>query len=97
VTSTFTYTHTEVPRCEGCAYWHKIGWSEDSGKEKGNCLRYPPTIVSLLSHGSPVTRYPETTADSWCGEHIDRKMLDKELARRAADDLIKTEAELSGR
>ncbi len=48
--------------CNRCMYWNRIS------SRSGQCRIYPPTV--LISHDSddPVTMWPITRPDSWCGE-----------------------------
>jgi len=56
------------PTCSSCFFW-------DRGDENsGTCHASPPTVVALLnSEGNlaPVSVFPATSDDEWCGEHLE--------------------------
>ena len=55
--------------CKDCEFFQKF----PGGEGKGCCHRYPPTVVSSTKAvgGAPwlPSKLPETSADSFCGEH----------------------------
>jgi hypothetical protein len=56
----------DEPTCSSCFFWDQ----DDEGS--GTCHARPPTVVALLdSKGdlTPVTVFPATAEDEWCGEH----------------------------
>lgn len=48
--------------CDNCIYWKTVS------EPRGVCRRYPPINVNLKD-GVELSEWPETTGDSWCGEH----------------------------
>ena len=53
--------------CRTCRFWennHYYYAPKDKEKVKGDCLRYPPTIISNKGE----TELPVTNAYDWCGE-----------------------------
>ena len=51
-------------RCDTCSFW-KLSFHGVEGKHPGICRRYPPRSMDYLQGDA---RFPETTADVWCGE-----------------------------
>ena len=58
---------TKSERCDGCRYWQEIIGKEQSGLALGECHRFPPArCPETLGFA-----WPNTDADSWCGEYTD--------------------------
>lgn len=56
------------PTCSSCFFW------DQDDENSGTCHASPPTVVALLnSEGNlaPVTVFPATSDDEWCGEHLE--------------------------
>jgi hypothetical protein len=56
----------DEPTCASCFFW------DQDEENSGTCHARPPTVVALLnSEGNlaPVTVFPATSDDEWCGEH----------------------------
>ena len=50
--------------CEKCKFWK----SSSDYIGKGDCRRYPPTVLSKNSYGAPLVAFPATEKNGWCGE-----------------------------
>jgi len=56
------------PTCSSCFFW------DQDDENSGTCHASPPTVVALLnSEGNlaPVSVFPATSDDEWCGEHLE--------------------------
>lgn len=57
-----------VKRCDNCRNW------KPTKNNLGECRANPPTVgvVVIDTDAEPITAFPETKADDWCG-HIHYK------------------------
>lgn len=56
--------------CKTCRFWSRNYYAEASGKYEGDCLRFPPKVISELLHDSAFgSAFPVTVESSWCGEY----------------------------
>jgi hypothetical protein len=54
--------------CGNCVFWDK----EEDEDSIGECRRYPPQVITLADEDgtmTPVSIFPASEADHWCGEH----------------------------
>lgn len=58
------------PRCDGCRFWTAITCPEYHGQ--GWCNRFPPVPLCINPGCPPVSEYPITDPDDWCGEFSPR-------------------------
>lgn len=56
--------HT-TDRCEDCQYFHPLESKQGMHPDKGNCHRYPPTLVPPGPHSQ---WFPFVMVDDHCGE-----------------------------
>lgn len=65
---------TAEPQCKTCRFWKSWAAIGANGAGKGECRRYPPTVVMLpRSVGGDTDRAtPVTGAYYWCGEYSEQ-------------------------
>lgn len=66
--------------CSTCKFWDNYSNGKQVyGVELRDCLRYPPTAVTLKYSGQhePYSVSPKTNANKWCGEYK-RKIIKEE-------------------
>jgi len=54
--------------CGNCVFWEK----EEDEESIGECRRNPPQVITLADEDgtmTPVSIFPASEADHWCGEH----------------------------
>ena len=59
--------------CETCRFWDRHG----EGRSKGRCKVHAPAIVVV--DGVPLSRWPNTSSDDWCGEWAEKDTLEPGL------------------
>ena len=52
--------------CKTCDFWKQFH------KDKGQCRVKSPQVIAHKK-GGPVSAWPKTDADDWCGEHSDEE------------------------
>lgn len=59
-----TSTETRTKTCQSCRHWNALSQVE------GECRRQPPQAISFKVNEEVrfETRFPQTTAQDWCGE-----------------------------
>lgn len=58
--------------CANCRFWRRLDDSEQIPEADviGECRRYPPVVFGLdLGTEAPIQSFPETEAQTCCGEH----------------------------
>jgi len=56
----------DEPTCLSCFFW------QQDEENSGTCHANPPAVVALLNNEgnlTPVTVFPATSDDEWCGEY----------------------------
>jgi hypothetical protein len=56
--------------CGNCVFWDK----DEDEESIGECRRNPPQVITLADEDgimTPVSVFPASEADQWCGEHQD--------------------------
>ena len=56
--------------CGNCVFWDKD--EEEDNDSIGECRRNPPQTIALADENgilTPVSLFPASEADQWCGEH----------------------------
>jgi hypothetical protein len=56
---------TDKMICSECMFWNRE-------ELRGQCRRYPPSVVGIGMDGQANTRFPMTHQGDWCGEFIDK-------------------------
>jgi hypothetical protein len=54
--------------CGNCVFWDK----DEDEESIGECRRNPPQVITLVDEDgtmTPVSIFPTSEADHWCGEH----------------------------
>jgi hypothetical protein len=54
--------------CGNCVFWDK----DEEEDSIGECRRNPPQVITLADEDgtmTPVSIFPTSEADHWCGEH----------------------------
>lgn len=54
--------------CGNCVFWDK----DEEEESIGECRRNPPQVITLADEDgimTPVSVFPASEADQWCGEH----------------------------
>ena len=54
--------------CGNCVFWDK----DEDEESIGECRRNPPQVITLADEDgtmTPVSVFPASEADHWCGEH----------------------------
>ena len=54
--------------CGNCVFWDK----DEDEESIGECRRNPPQVITLADEDgimAPVSVFPASEADHWCGEH----------------------------
>jgi hypothetical protein len=54
--------------CGNCVFWDK----DEDEESIGECRRNPPQVITLADEDgtmTPVSIFPASEADHWCGEH----------------------------
>jgi hypothetical protein len=64
----------EILACFYCLYWQGP-WVKE--RHKGQCRRYPPTLLGDAVEGC-IQEWPDMSPDSWCGEFVKRPGADSE-------------------
>jgi len=60
-----------TPTCDTCVFWqhrHELDVMTD-GRLPGSCRRRSPFVLANPNNGKPVTRWPLTANDEFCGDH----------------------------
>jgi hypothetical protein len=54
--------------CGNCVFWA----NNEEEESIGECRRYPPQVITLADEDgtmTPVSVFPASESDEWCGEH----------------------------
>jgi hypothetical protein len=54
--------------CGNCVFWA----NDEEEESIGECRRYPPQVITLADEDgtmTPVSVFPASEVDQWCGEH----------------------------
>ena len=54
--------------CSNCLFWER----DEAEDSIGECRRNPPQVITLADEDgtmAPVSVFPASEADQWCGEH----------------------------
>jgi len=54
--------------CGNCVFWDK----DEEEESIGECRRNPPQVITLTDEDgttTPVSGFPVSAVDQWCGEH----------------------------
>lgn len=56
--------------CNTCAFWQpRPEIAHPGGNQAGNCRRHAPTSFAHVTSGKPITRWPLTVGDDFCGDY----------------------------
>jgi hypothetical protein len=62
-----------MSNCAACVYWVALGYSEEKGRDRGKCARFPPVYRPMGDRDcrqieAEKWSFPQTYGCDWCGE-----------------------------